>query len=32
MELHNRRKGDAVRLEIDHDCPEQIRERAAENI
>jgi polyphosphate kinase len=24
-ELHNRRKGDAVRLEIDHACPEQIR-------
>ena len=24
-ELHNRRKGDAVRLEIDHQCPEQIR-------
>jgi polyphosphate kinase len=25
VELHNRRKGDAVRLEIDHKCPEQIR-------
>jgi polyphosphate kinase len=25
-ELHNRRKGDAVRLEIDFDCPEAIRE------
>ena len=24
-ELHNRRKGDAVRLEIDHDCPQRIR-------
>jgi polyphosphate kinase len=24
-ELHNRRKGDAVRLELDHDVPEQIR-------
>jgi polyphosphate kinase len=24
-ELHNRRKGAAVRLEIDHDCPEDIR-------
>jgi polyphosphate kinase len=24
-ELHNRRRGDAVRLEIDHQCPEQIR-------
>jgi polyphosphate kinase len=24
-ELHNRRKGDAVRLETDHDCPEAIR-------
>jgi polyphosphate kinase len=23
-ELHNRRKGDAVRLEADHDCPEAI--------
>ena len=26
LELHNRRKGDAVRLEIDHDVPEQIRD------
>jgi polyphosphate kinase len=26
IELHNRRKGDAVRLEIDHNCPQQIRE------
>jgi polyphosphate kinase len=25
-ELHNRRKGDAVRLEIDHECPPAIRE------
>ena len=25
-ELHNRRKGDAVRLEIDQDCPEGIRQ------
>ncbi|MEY2429214.1 MAG: polyphosphate kinase [Verrucomicrobiota bacterium] len=25
-ELHNRRKGDAVRLEIDEDCPRMIRE------
>jgi polyphosphate kinase len=24
-ELHNRRKGDAVRLEVQHDCPEYIR-------
>jgi len=24
-ELHNRRKGDAVRLEMDHDCPVPIR-------
>lgn len=24
-ELHNRRKGDAVRLEADHDCPDYIR-------
>ena len=26
IELHNRRKGDAVRLEIDERCPEKIRE------
>jgi polyphosphate kinase len=25
-ELHNRRRGDAVRLEIDQDCPEAIRQ------
>jgi polyphosphate kinase len=25
-ELHNRRKGDAVRLEVEHECPQQIRE------
>ena len=25
-ELHNRRKGDAVRLEVEKDCPEEIRE------
>ena len=25
-ELHNRRKGDAVRLEIEHDCPRFVRE------
>src|SRR5438046_8484487 len=25
-ELHNRRKGDAVRLEIDHDCPTVVRD------
>ena len=25
-ELHNRRKGDAVRLEIDHQCPEDLRD------
>jgi polyphosphate kinase len=25
-ELHNRRKGDAVRLEIDHECPAFVRE------
>ena len=25
IELRNRRKGDAVRLEIDHDCPEAVR-------
>ncbi len=25
IELHNRRKGDAVRLEIEHDCPPNVR-------
>ena len=25
-ELHNRRRGDAVRLEVEHDCPAEIRE------
>ncbi|HXI53016.1 MAG TPA: polyphosphate kinase 1 [Candidatus Saccharimonadales bacterium] len=25
-ELHNRRKGDAVRLEVEHDCPAPIRQ------
>lgn len=25
-ELHNRRKGDAVRLELEHDCPAEIRQ------
>jgi len=25
-ELHNRRKGDAVRLEVDHECPPAVRE------
>jgi polyphosphate kinase len=25
-ELHNRRKGDAVRIEIEHDCPRHIRD------
>ena len=25
-ELHNRRRGDAVRLEVDHECPPYIRE------
>ncbi|HWD90772.1 MAG TPA: polyphosphate kinase 1 [Verrucomicrobiae bacterium] len=25
-ELHNRRKGDAVRLEIEHDCPRHVRD------
>lgn len=25
-ELHNRRRGDAVRLEVEHRCPERIRE------
>ena len=28
-ELHNRRKGDAVRLEIDQDCPRANPRRAA---
>ena len=31
-ELHNRRRGDAVRLEIDHDCPDEIRARLLENL
>ena len=30
-ELHNRRKGDAVRLEIDHECPPSIREALLKN-
>ncbi|MDX1950732.1 MAG: polyphosphate kinase 1 [Verrucomicrobiota bacterium] len=25
-ELHNRRKGDAVRLEVEHDCPTELRD------
>src|SRR5678810_1383235 len=25
-ELHNRRKGDAVRLEVERDCPQDIRD------
>lgn len=25
-ELHNRRKGDAVRLEVEHDCPRYVRD------
>jgi len=30
-ELHNRRKGDAVRLEIDEECPQLIREALLQN-
>ena len=29
-ELHNRRKGDAVRLEVERDCPQEIRARLLE--
>jgi polyphosphate kinase len=31
-ELHNRRKGDAVRLEVEKDCPERIRAILLENL
>ncbi len=31
-ELHNRRKGDAVRLEIEHDCPPVIRQALLETL
>jgi polyphosphate kinase len=31
-ELHNRRKGDAVRLELEHDCPLEIRAFLLENL
>jgi polyphosphate kinase len=31
-ELHNRRKGDAVRLEVERDCPEDIREELLETL
>ncbi|MEI6076497.1 MAG: polyphosphate kinase 1 [Verrucomicrobiota bacterium] len=31
-ELHKRRRGDAVRLEIDHACPEAIRESLLETL
>jgi polyphosphate kinase len=31
-ELHNRRRGEAVRLEIQHGCPEEIRTRLLENL
>src|SRR5204862_3514621 len=31
-ELHNRRRGDAVRLEVDMDCPLEIRGRLLENL
>lgn len=30
-ELHNRRKGDAVRLEVEKDCPQEIRAQLLEN-
>ena len=30
-ELHNRRKGDAVRLEVEQDCPDRSAQRAAGN-
>ena len=31
-ELHNRRKGDAVRLEVERDCPLEIRTRLLETL
>jgi polyphosphate kinase len=31
-ELHNRRRGDAVRLEIEQGCPQEIRVRLLENL
>ncbi|MGI8967358.1 MAG: polyphosphate kinase 1 [Limisphaerales bacterium] len=31
-ELHNRRKGDAVRLEVEKDCPLEIRAQLLENL
>ncbi|MDQ6630150.1 MAG: polyphosphate kinase 1 [Verrucomicrobiota bacterium] len=31
-ELHNRRKGDAVRLEVEKDCPPEIRAQLLENL
>ena len=31
-ELHNRRKGDAVRLELEKDCPAEIRRRLLEQL
>jgi polyphosphate kinase len=31
-ELHNRRKGDAVRLEVEKDCPEGIRSQLMEHL
>ena len=31
-ELHNRRRGDAVRLEVEHGCPEEIRAQLLENL
>lgn len=31
-ELHNRRKGDAVRLEVEEDCPEPIRRQLLEHL
>ncbi len=31
-ELHNRRKGESVRLEVDHDCPMDIRQELLETL
>ncbi len=31
-ELHNRRKGDAVRLEVEYQCPQEVRDELLENL
>jgi polyphosphate kinase len=32
QELHNRRRGDSVRLEVEAECPEEIRQQLLENL